>query len=361
MQFAVRAVFCVVLASASLVASKVYAQTTEVDIYIPSLNKQADVMRLTGTIEATRDASLASLEAGAVSVLQVDVGSLVKKGEVLLQLDDTLAKLELAQAKASLQAATVAKQEAERLLAEVVALSDQQSVAKTLIGERRANLANTKAELVKQQAAVSLAKEIVHRHTLYAPFSGVIASRNVDVGEWVTPQNSVFSLVAQSDLRLVLDVPQEYYSDFASQERVSAAVTADIKNSHTINTQISRLVGVADPVSRTFVAHIDIPNETYSHEFIAGMSASAEVFLASSKSKVWLPKSAIKQHPDGGSSVFSIENGSAKRSLVTVVESTGEQVSVIGLTGSERIVVSGVELLKDGTSLSVKSTVSGEL
>ena len=59
--------------------------------------------------------------------------------------------------------------------------------------------------------------------------------------------------------------------------------------------------------------------------------------------------------------MFSIENGSAKRSLVTVVGSTSEQVSVIGLTGSERIVVSGIELLKDGTLLSVKSTVSDEL
>ncbi|KAF7771266.1 hypothetical protein PCIT_a4337 [Pseudoalteromonas citrea] len=360
MQFAVRAMLSVVLVSVSFVALNSYAQTTEVDVYIPSLTQQADVMRLTGTIEATRDASLASMEAGSVSALKVDVGSLVNKGQKLLELDDTLAKLELAQAKASLEAATVAKQEAERLLAEVVALSKQQSVAKTLIGERRANLANAKAESIKQQAAVSLAQEIVNRHALYAPFSGVIASRSVDVGEWITPQSSVFSLVSQSDLRLVLDVPQEYYNDFASQDSVAAAVTPDIKSSATINTQITRLVGVANPISRTFIAHIDIPNNN-NHQFIAGMSASAAVYLTSSKNKVWLPKSAIKQHPDGGSSVFSIENGVAKRLLVTVAQANTEQVSVLGLSGAERIVVSGVELLKDGTALTVKSTVSDEL
>jgi RND family efflux transporter MFP subunit len=361
MRFAVRTMLLFVLISAVFVTSKTYSQTTEVDIYLPLVNKQADVMRLTGTIEATRNANLASLEAGAVATLTVDVGSLVKKGDVLLQLDDTLAKLKLTQANASLKAATVARQEAERLLAEVVALSEQQSVAKTLIDERRANLANTRAELLKQEAVVTLAEEIVKRHTLYAPFSGIIASRHVDLGEWITPQNSVLALVAQSDLRLVLNVPQEYYREFASHTRLLAKVTADTKNDHIINTQISRLVGVANPQSRTFIAHIDIPNNTSSKVFIAGMSATAEVHLASSKNTLWLPKSAIKQHPDGGSSVFSVENGMAKRILVTVVERLEEQVSVEGLTGSERIVFSGVELLKDGTPLKVKSTVSGKL
>ncbi|MBQ4847699.1 efflux RND transporter periplasmic adaptor subunit [Pseudoalteromonas sp. MMG005] len=362
MQVAARAVLCLLATAIMCVASDSHANSTEVDVFLPTLDRSPETIQLTGSIESAQHANIATMEAGSVSTLFVDVGTEVAKGDKLLQLNATLAKLELDQAKASLQAANIAKIEAERLLNEVVALSNRQSVAKTLIGERKANLANAQAELIKQQAAVSLQQELIQRHTLYAPFSGVIAKREVDIGEWITPQNSVLTLVGQSNLRLVLDVPQEYYTQMIQQPHLSATVNADTLDSRAIDITVSRIVGVADPISRTFVVHVDLPsNNMATGDFITGMSATAKIHMASQKNTVWLPKSAIKQHPDGGSSIFAIESGIATRYLVDIIESHADKVAVTGLNGTEHIVVSGVELLKNGSSLTIKSTVGSAL
>ena len=187
MHITARAALFIVCGAITFISKESLAQITKVDIFTPSLISNPEAMYLTCNVEATRHANVAVMEPGSVAELYVDAGSEVKAGDKLLKLDSTLADLLLAQDKASLQAAKVAQQEAERLLDEVLALSKQQRVAKTLIEERRANLANARAELVRQQAAVSLQTEIVNRHTLYAPFSGVISNRKVDIGEWVTP------------------------------------------------------------------------------------------------------------------------------------------------------------------------------
>ncbi|MCO7187543.1 MULTISPECIES: efflux RND transporter periplasmic adaptor subunit [unclassified Pseudoalteromonas] len=332
------------------------AQTTQVEVYTPSATKQPRVMTLSGSVEARHNAQLASQESGLVEALLVDAGDTVSKGDPLLKLDATLAELNLAQARAGAQAAEVSVNEAQRLLDEVAALSKKQSVAQTLIGERTAALANAKAEQVKQQALVALAQERLHRHTLYAPFTGVIGQRSVDMGEWVTPGNQLFTLVAESDLRIVVNVPQEYFPLLRSTARLPVMVTPDINAAKPIKAEISRIVAVTDPSSRTFTAHIDLTDTMMVHaQFTPGMSAQADLLLSAQDSAVWIPKKAVKQHPDGGSSVFIADNNTAKRKMVTITASRPDYVAVTGLTGNESVITTGIELLKEGTQLQISA------
>jgi hypothetical protein len=86
------------------------------------------------------------------------------------------------------------------------------------------------------------------------------------------------------------------------------------------------------------------------------MSANAILsFATQSNAQIVLPKSALKHHPDGGFSVFSIEDNRAKRHIVTVVEMTGERVAITGVPAEMAFVVSGVELLSDGQTVVVNS------
>ncbi|TMP39295.1 efflux RND transporter periplasmic adaptor subunit [Pseudoalteromonas rubra] len=332
------------------------AQATLVEVYTPSATKQPRVMTLSGSVEARHNAQLASQESGLVQTLLVDAGDTVSKGDPLLKLDATLAELNLAQAKAGAQAATVSVNEAQRLLDEVAALSKKQSVAQTLIGERTAALANAKAEQIKQQALVALAQERLNRHTLYAPFTGVIGQRSVDMGEWVTPGDQLFTLVAESDLRIVVNVPQEYFPLLRSTPRLPVMVTPDINAAKPIKAEISRIVAVTDPSSRTFTAHIDLTDTMSVHaQFTPGMSAQADLLLSAQDGAVWIPKKAVKQHPDGGSSVFIANNNTAKRKIVTITASRPDYVAVTGLTGNESVITTGIELLKEGTQLQISA------
>ncbi|REL35002.1 efflux RND transporter periplasmic adaptor subunit [Thalassotalea euphylliae] len=345
------------------------AAPTKVDVLKAEEQALRQTLSLTGTVEARQHAQLATLEAGVVAAMLVEAGDYVAKGDPLLVLDDKLAALTLAQREASLAAAHAALIEAQRLYEEVVTLSKKQLVAETLMAERESGVAIANAEFKRVQAEVAQQQEVVNRHRLYAPFDGVISERHVDLGEWITQQRPAFTLVEQAKLRLKLAIPQEYFSQLSSAnltnrensvngQIIGVEVSPDAAPTNIANPPISatlsRIVSDASNTSRTITGYVDLPQ---AENLVAGMSARADIILPSTRDQlsrlIWLPKTAIKQHPDGGRSVFTVEQNRAKRHLVKVVETQGEQVAVTGAPSNSDFVVTGVALLKDGALLAV--------
>lgn len=334
------------------------ADAVAVDVYLPKAQLYHQEINLTGTIEAKQNADLAPLQSGVIEQLFVDDGNNVVKGEKLLQLDATLAKFQLNEIAAGLSAAAVKLAEAERLYQEVMQLSKQQFVAKTLMGERRSNLASAQAEQNEKKASLALQQEVVQRHTLFAPFNGVIASRNADVGEWVNPQSQVFNLVANHALRLKIAIPQEYFYQLKSQPLL-VNVIPDHQANLAFKADLSRLVTVSDARTRTVIGLVDIPADI---DLIAGMSAQATIrILSKDNTLVWLPKSALKTHPDGGNSIFAVLNNKAKRFIVQVKNKTSKQVAVSGAPSDLAVIVKGVELLKEGTEVTTNMLEKNDL
>lgn len=327
------------------------ALANSVSVITPSLQSQQDVLRLTGTVEASQNAALASLESGSVASIHAEVGDLVKQGQLLVTLNDTLAKLKLEELEAQLSAASVATQEAKRRYEEVTALSQRQVVAQTLLAERKAQHAEAAAQEKRQRASVAVQKEIVARHHLLAPFSGIIATRTVDVGEWVTQQSHLFQLTSTDAWRLSVEVPQEYFTILKSDAPIRVQVSPDVAGVAGFESKLERLVGVSNSISRTLTAHVNVPADS---GLVVGMSASAEIHLPNTGSVIgWLPRTALKLHPDGGYSVFKITNNVAQRVLVELVEQQANRVAITNLEPDGQYVISGVELLKDGDWVNV--------
>ena len=333
------------------------AHSTQVETVNPVLTEHAQAIVLTGTIEGVQQANIASQQAGLIAAIAVEAGDEVTKGQVLLTLDDTLAKLNLTQAQAGLKAAKVALNEAERLYQEVLALSKQKVVAETLISRRNADVAAANANLSELQARFAVAKEQLNRHTVYAPFAGVVANRMVNVGEWVSQSSGLFNLL-DSHLRLRVAVPQQYFNQLQDAKNLTVMVKLDAAGA-SVNGTINRIVKAIDSQSRTFTAFVDLPlNQANTSGIAAGMSATATINLTQKGEQiVWLPASAIKQHPDGGASVFTVKNSKAQRVLVAVVDKSDKddgKVAVSGIDGKYPVIATGVELLKTGAAVSVK-------
>lgn len=310
-------------------------------------------IELPGTVEARQHAQLASLESGRVIKLGAEVGDLVSQGDVLLSLESKLAELEVAGAAAEVKAAELNQQEAQRLYDEAQKLAVQKVVARTLIAERAALLANAEAQLARVKASHSLQRERLNRHKLKAPFDGVIATRNVDVGEWLTPQNTVFTLVAQDDLRLSVQIPQQYYKQLRNTSDVLVSIIPDTTGMTSFEARLSRMVPVSDIQTRTFAAQIDLPDSETSG-LVTGMSAVAEIsFPDSEKAAVIIPKAAIKQHPDGNSSVFVVKNNRAHRIITDFTDMSNGKVAIYGQAAGQTYIVSGIEVLKDGAPVEV--------
>ena len=251
---------CVLLLGFSSAMAQTAQEPMPVDAIYANQVENFQKIVLTGSVEAKQQSQLGPLEAGRVEILNFEIGDTVSLGQPLLTLNNQLAKLEVLQALAEVKVVEVNVEESERLYKEAQKLSEQKMVAKTLTAERSAMVSSAKAQLAKANADLNLQKERLNRHVLKAPFDGVVTQRNADVGEWITQQSHVLTLVAQNDLRLSIEIPQQYYYQLSGSNEVVVSVTPDFKSSQSFSVTLSRIVPVSNNTTRTFLAQIDIPS-----------------------------------------------------------------------------------------------------
>jgi RND family efflux transporter MFP subunit len=209
----------------------------------------AEVVTLTGTVTAERRASLSARTAGLVSSVAVEEGSRVEAGEVILQLDSTLAEL-------ALEGTTEAVREAAAQLGETRRLAEEGTTLAKTGGLPRTEAAARAAALRVQQAAVKQLDvdrreqaEVVARHQLVAPFAGVISEKMAEVGEWVETGVPVLELVEVDAVRFDVRAPQEFYGSLAAGD--GAMVNLDSKPGEDFSAKIAVRVPVKDAVTRT--------------------------------------------------------------------------------------------------------------
>jgi RND family efflux transporter MFP subunit len=349
------------------------AETLEVEVFQAQQQPHHLTLELSGNVVPEHDSQLASLEAGIVTAIFVEAGDKVVVGQKLLSLDNTLAKLRLSQEQADHSSALVQQQEAQRQYDEVISLSESKLVADSLIAELKAALASAQSRLSNAQARVALQKEIVKRHILTAPFDGVIAKRKVNLGEWIGQQSQVFQLVSDQKLRLIVELPQEHLKAISKKPKVMALVIPDVMPDMQYELAITSIVPVSEPTSRTLQIRINLPTNT---AMIAGMSARARLNLSddtdsNTATLSWIPRTALKQHPDGSNSVFTVHldtdhadpdnknkpgRAKVKRRKIKLIKSDMDRVAVTGLAVNSIVVVSATELLKDNQSVNTVAT-----
>ncbi|BDX08053.1 efflux RND transporter periplasmic adaptor subunit [Planctobacterium marinum] len=342
-----------------MLSSTLSAQVQTVSVIEPQVLNNQQSMVLSGTIEAIHDASLAVQQAGLAKTLYKDLGDQVSKGEKLLQLDDSLARYQLQQLEAAVSTTQVQLAEASRLYSEALRLSKTQVVPETLIAERKARVAEAETTLQQAKASLGLQQEVLRRHAVYAPFDGIITARNGDIGEWLQPQSPVFNLVSNTQLRLRVAVPQEHYSAvLAYQQSDSPNVVVSIDNAKNqrLTLPIAAIVKASDPQTRTFRLLVHLPEDP---QLISGMSANLQLDLGDQIAPLlWLPKSAVRSHPDGGHSVFSVQNNQTVRHIVRIERSDSSRFAVSGAPAGVPYVSKGVQLLQEGVS--VNTTEEGD-
>ena len=162
------------------------AAAAQVPVQVESVSNRSIVRQInvTGTVTSPRTAVLSTAVAGLVAELTIDEGHRVETGEALLKLDAELARLALERALAEVQQRETAVADARRRFAEAEEVGTQRGIARTQIESLRAEVSSDEAALVASQAAAREQQAVVERHTLRAPFAGVISERLAELGEW---------------------------------------------------------------------------------------------------------------------------------------------------------------------------------
>jgi membrane fusion protein (multidrug efflux system) len=288
---------------------------------------------------------------GLATAVLVDQGSWVEPGDPILELDARLADIEVAIASARVAAVTARRRDALRKRDELLKLKESRHASETEIESAIVAVETASADLQREQAELERVRELRERHSVFAPFAGMVVSKQVEVGQWVQQDDAIVELVAMDALRIRAPVPQRYYPRVKVGAR--AQVQFDALPEQAFEGKVFARVALGNESSRSFPLLIDIPNQD--HLLAPGMSARIQVELDDgSVEALTLPRDAVVIKVDGSRQVWRVQNEDGQLKVFPVRIETGRaqgnRLEVVGgaLQAGDRIVLLGNENLRPG-------------
>ena len=329
-----------------------------VKVMRPVLAPVYEELPLTGGITTQRQSRLSPEVAGLVAKLYVDEGDEVNRGDALLELDRDIAQIEadsvaaqVTEARARLKEALRQQDEAARLVEKKHIPPTRHEAARAVVAMDRAALERLKKELERQE-------ELVRRHTISAPFDGVITQKMVEQGEWVKIDTPLFQLTEIDRLRVNVPVPQFYFADVHPGTPVR--LVFDAYPGREFPNRVTMKVPLSSESARTFPVRIDLDNRA--RLFAPGMSARAVFRLqgAGDAESLLVAQDALVRKPDGSTSVWVVTPGSEGMTATRVAVSAGrsyrQYIEILSgeVQAGNRVVVRGNEILRPGQLVEIK-------
>lgn len=273
--------------------------------------------------------------AGKVSEIAFLEGQAVKKGAVLIRLDDSIARATLAQAQAS-----IAFSRAE--------LSRAEELYRQRTGPAR-NREQALAKLQSDEAAVQLARAQLEKLTLTAPFDGVLGLRKVSVGDVVAAGKDIVNLEAIETLKLDFRVPELYLPTVRTGQTLKVAV--DSFGGRTFDGTVYAIDPLVDVNGRAVVIRARVPNTDGALR--PGLFARVALTLDQNPNAVLVPEQAVSAFGNK-QFVFKVVEGKAVQTTVTLGERRNAEVEITaGLQPGDVVVTAGQLKIRDGAPVMV--------
>ena len=310
-----------------------------------------------GTIDACRRSKMSPAAAGQISVLHVQEGDSVNKGDVLLELWNKETKARVTASERSSEQACIVSAKAER-----DARRANELFAKGLTSEeaKEASVANAESTMAACNAAkaqVEVTKASLERTMLIAPFDGIVAEIEGKLGEYVTPSpvgvatKPTLDLIDNSCLYIKAPIDEIDAPDVRSG--MKAKITMDAFGEEEFPATVSRVAPyVLDLERQARTVEIEATFDNPQNYLLPGYSADVTVIIDTSKETLGLPTQAIMR----GDNVFVIndDNTIEKRELETGLSNWQFTEILSGLELEDRIVLSVDRAgVKDGATVEV--------
>ena len=314
-----------------------------------------DRLPLSGSVISPRHADVAPQESGLVRRMAVDVGDIVAEGDVLLELDDELLRLELMRLQAAHVEARLLYENTRRLADEGRRLVGERNISRSEYESRLADEAVAEQRHQQLSAEVEMQQTRIRRATLRAPFAGVIGLKMTEEGQWLAAGSPAFNLAQLDPLRVQARVPERFYREVRPGTPVS--VTFDALPGETVRVAVDSVVAVSDFETRSFTARADIPNSD--GRLAPGMSARLEFQLGgeSSTPVLQVPADALVRRYDGSIVVWA-RKGARYSAAITGCASARAICKACSISPSSRATASGSSRSNGSTSAPTDCGVS---
>lgn len=317
----------------------------------PTLPQKGQMLTLPGTLQGYVQASIAARVSGYLKRWTHDIGSRVKQGELLAEIETPEIDQQLAQAIAAREQAAASLALARSTAQRWEALRQKDVVAQQDLEERRNAVATATANLAAAEANVQRLRQTEGFKRVLAPFAGVVTRRNVDVGDLIDAgAGRVLFTMAQTDpLRIYVNVPQSYASRIQAGQPVS--VTQAELQGKKFEGKVARTAGAIDTATRQMQVEIALPNPDGS--LLPGAYVQVEVPLPPSK-MLSVPENALLFRAEGPRVASVDAHGKVHLQPVTLGRNYGGSIEVLsGLQGQEQLVLNPSDALAEGDTVTI--------
>jgi multidrug efflux pump subunit AcrA (membrane-fusion protein) len=337
--------------------------------------KVAGVYEATGTVRARSTSVLSARIMGYIRDIRAQAGDTVRTGQTVAVIEAKEIDDAVAQAKAGVAEALAAVPEVDNAIAAAQAqldlaastmkrmqsLYDQKSITSQEFDEVQARhrmaVANHQMALAKRsqltskiaQAESGLAQVAVNKTytEVKAPFTGIVVERRAEPGMLASPGMPILIIEQAGAYRLEAAIEESRIASVKTGSKVTVRLDSLGRD---IEARVSEIVPTMDPISRTFIARIDLPS---SPQIRSGLFARA-LFPAGEKDALTVPATAVREQGQV-QSVFVADNGFARVRLIKTGARLESAVEVLsGLSSGDRVVAAPPPALSDGSKIEVR-------
>jgi RND family efflux transporter MFP subunit len=313
---------------------------------------------LPGNMEAFTDSPIYARTNGYLKAWYHDIGSRVKKGDLLAVIESPEVDQQLDQARADLNTARANYALAQTTAERYQNLLKSGSVAKQDVDNAVGDFEAKKATVASAEANVKRLEQLQSFEKVYAPFDGVITARNTDVGHLInsgagTPATELFHISSIRKLRVYVNVPQQYSA--SARPGLPATITLPEFPGRHFSGTLVRTSESIDAASRTLLVEVDVDNPT--GELLPGAYAEVHFQIPNATRALILPVSALIFRAQG-LQVATVENSDrALLKNVTLGRDFGNEVEVIaGLDPGDEVIINPPDSLISGELVRIVSS-----
>jgi RND family efflux transporter MFP subunit len=337
------------------------------------------LLNASGYVTPRRRATIAAKITGRVTGVFFDEGTHVSEGQLLATLDDSDFRKALNAAKADYEAskaaiadlevqlknARIQLHRAEQLQSAGVQTQEQLDNARTNVDSLLAKIALAQSQVVSSETRIQEAQQAVDNCTIRAPYTGIVVSKDAQVGEMVSPvsagggftRTGIATIVDMNSNEIEVDVNESYISRVQDGQPVTAIL--DAYPDWEIPSRVRTIIPSADRQKATVKVRVSflkldpriLPDMGIKVTFLGAEQKKA---AGADVAAILIPKSAVRDE-NGKSIVFLVKDDKTERRAVTLGGSHGTDTEVIaGIGVGDTVVVKGPENLHDGQSVAIR-------
>jgi RND family efflux transporter MFP subunit len=322
----------------------------------PTAEPAQEDLVLPSTMQAYVESPIYARTNGYLKKWYHDIGARVQQGELLADIDTPEVDQQLSQARADLSTSLANENLSKITATRYEELIKTDGVSKQEVDNAAGDYAAKKATVESAQANVRRLEELESFKHIYAPFSGVITRRNIDIGNLINAGNGgaaqeLFYLAQTDPIRAYVSVPEIY----APSVRAGLGAYLELAQypGARFEGKVVRTADAIDQASRTLLTEVDVPNK--SGQLLPGGYAQVHLLVKVTGERLQVPVNALLFRAEGLRAVVIDENHKTHLKPLTIGRDYGTSLEVLqGLSATDWIVLNPPDSLEEGILVNVK-------